>query len=137
MKITRTDVLNRWTKDWRTLKAWRRDLSEVEVEYSEKQHPLRLGTCWSHEQRLVVYRGATIQTDLDTVLHELAHAATIGDGHGVAWQEVYSDAIQEVTKIPIPSAVVNYRNLCSAGRAAMASWWVTSGNDFLWKLVRS
>ena len=136
MKITRTDILQKWTKDWRTLKAWRRDLSEVVVEFVDKVHPQRLGTCWAHQQRLVVYRGPSICSELDTVLHELAHAATIGDNHGALWQKIYSDAIQEVTRIPIPSAVHNYQLLCHAGEVAVKSWWVSSGNDFLWKLVR-
>ena len=133
--ITRTEVLKKWTKDWRTLQAWCRDLSEVSVEISDKAHPHRLGTCWSHEQRLVVYKGSSITEDLDTLIHELAHAATIGEGHGLAWQSCYADAVQEVTGIPIPSAADNYRTLCQSGKAAVSSWWVSSGHDFLWKLV--
>jgi hypothetical protein len=134
--ITRTQVLQKWTNEWRTLKAWCRDLSEVEITISDKQHPNRLGTCWSHEQRMVVYKGASIQEDLDTIIHELAHAATIGDNHGVVWQGVYAGAIEEITAIPIPRAADNYRILCRAGQAAVTSWWVSSGNDFLWRLCR-
>ncbi len=131
----RERVLQKWLRDWRVLVAWRRDLSEVEVEISDKEYPLRLGTCWSEEQRLVVYRGKTIAGELDTLIHELAHAATIGDGHGDLWQATYAAAVEEVTGIPIPGGAENYRRLCQAGKLAVASWWKTSGNEFAWRLL--
>lgn len=132
--ITRHNVLTKWAADWRKLSAWKRDLSLVEVEISNQAFPHRAGTCWSYEQRLVVYRGESIHGELYTLLHEFAHAATIGDGHGSLWQAVHADAIHEVTRIPIPSAADNYRILCEAGRDAVASWWKTSGNEMLWKM---
>ncbi len=136
MKLTRVNVLEKWAKNWSTLKAWNRDLSEVSIEISDKSHPNRLGTCWSFEQRLVVYRGASISDELDTLLHELAHAATIGDHHGEAWQGVYASAVAEVTKISIPKAADNYQILCRAGKMSLQSWWTSSGNEFLWRLCR-
>lgn len=136
MKLTRKDVLEKWAKEWRLLRAWRRDLSEVEIDISDKIHPNRLGTCWSYEQRLVIYRGSSIQEDLDTLLHELAHAATIGDAHGLIWQDTYASAVEEATKVATPGAGDNYHMLCRAGRAAVSSWWIFSGNDFLWRLCQ-
>jgi len=136
MKLTRKTVLEKWGADWRTLRSWNRDLSEVTVEVSDREHPNRLGTCWSHEQRLVVYKGDSIHGELDTLLHEFAHAATIGDGHGLAWQGVYAAAIEEVTGVPIPRAVNNYQLLCWSGKKAVKSWWVNSGHDFLWRMCK-
>jgi hypothetical protein len=133
--LTREQLLTKWFKEWSTLRAWKRDLFEVEVEISDKEFPCRLGTCWSHEQRLVIYRGNDIAGELDTLLHELAHAATIGEAHGPAWQEIYAAAILEVTRTPIPTAANNYRILCAAGKAAMRAWWERSGNAFAVKLL--
>lgn len=134
--ITREQVLRKWARDWANLSAWARDLSEVEVEISDQVHPRRLGTCWAHEQRMVIYRGASIAVDLDTLLHEYAHAATIGNHHGADWQLTYATAIREVTGISVPSSVSNYRILCEAGSHAIECWWFLSGGDFLWKLGR-
>jgi hypothetical protein len=133
--ITRREVLQKWAKDWRTLKAWNRDLSEVQITISEEVHKNRWGTCWIMEQRLVVYKSPTIHQDLDTLIHELAHAATIHEAHGPDWQLCYATAIREVTGISIPKAADNYQILCEAGSAAVTSWWMASGHDFLWRLV--
>lgn len=133
--ITRKDVLLKWAKDWAKLKAWNRDLSEVQVTISDRTNADRMGTCWPMQQRLVVYKGSSMTDDLDTLIHEFAHAATIHEAHGPDWQHCYATAMQEVTGIPVPTAVDNYRILCEAGREAVHSWWVASGHDFLWRLV--
>ncbi len=137
--ITRTDVLMRWFRQWANLRAWKRDLSEVKVEVSDRWYPDRLGTCWTLEQRIAVYRSSersfNAANELHTLLHELAHAATILEHHGPKWQECYSAAILEVTRIAIPRAASSYRILNTAGRAAMKSWWTSSGNDSLLRVT--
>ena len=136
MKLTRDIVLTRWAGEWSRLKAWNRTL-EVSVEISDRQCADRLGTCWPTEQRLVIYRGRTIQGELHTLLHELAHAAVpASEGHSLKWQAIYAAAIQEVTGIPVPVAGDNYRIVNFTGIAAMESWWRSSGNEFLWRLCK-
>lgn len=136
MKLTREMVLRKWETEWKLLKSWNRDLSLVEVEISDREHANRLGTCWSYEQRLVVYRGDSIADELHTLLHELAHAATIGEKHGPIWQATYADAVREVTGVPVPRAATSYRIVNAAGKDAVKSWWHESGNEFLWRLCR-
>lgn len=133
--ITREEVLTKWFRQWHTLRAWKRDLSNVTMEVSDRQYADRLGTCWSAEQRFAVYRGRSTSGELYTVLHEMAHAACIEEHHGSKWQETHANAIREVTGIEIPKAASNYHTLCEAGRAAMKSWWVSSGNEFLLRLT--
>lgn len=133
--ITRAQGLQSWAARWRVLKAWRRDLSLVRVEISDESHMRRLGTCWSHEQRLVIYRGPSFVDELATLLHELAHAATIGAAHDERWQQVYAAAVTEVTGIAVTPVAYNYRVLDRAGEDAMRLWWRTSGNDRLWRLA--
>ena len=80
--ITRTQGLRAWADRWRGLRAWGRDLSDVKIEISDRVHNRRLGTCWTMEQRIVIYRGDSFVDELGTLLHELAHAANIGEDHG-------------------------------------------------------
>lgn len=136
MKLTREIVLRKWSQEWATLKAWNRDLSEVDVEISDKTFPMRLGTCWSHEQRLVIYRGNSIAAELNVLIHEFAHAATIGESHGPVWQAMYADAVREATGLPIPRCGANYRIVHAAGEDAVKTWWTRSGNEFLWGLCQ-
>lgn len=135
--ITREQGLLTWASRWRTLRAWRRDLSEVRVEISDRVHANRLGTCWPHAQRLVVYRGNAFVEELATLLHELAHAATIDARHSEVWQRVFSDAVSEVTGIAVTPVAYNFRVLNSAAKDAFATWWRTSGNDRLWRLAHT
>jgi len=125
-----------WASRWRTLKAWRRDLSEVKVEISPSWHNNRLGTCWSHAQRLVVYKGDSFIDELGTLIHELGHAATIGAAHDERWQDVYSAAVSEITGITVIPAAYNYEVLNMAAKDAMRTWWRSSGNDTIWRLAR-
>lgn len=134
--ITREQGLNVWAIRWRTLKAWRRDLSEVKVEVSNRFHANRLGTCWAHEQRVVVYQGDSFIDELGTLVHELAHAATIGSAHDERWQDVYTAAVTEITGIAVVPAAYNYEVLNRAAKDAMRTWWFTSGNHALWNLAR-
>lgn len=138
--ITRANVLHSWHHRWSNLRAWKRDLSPVSVTVSDVRHPARLGTCWTREQRITVYRAVdaprfNAASELYTLLHELAHAAEIEEHHGLGWQRTHADAIREVTGIGIPSAANNYRVLVEAGREAVASWWRSSGNEFLLKMT--
>jgi len=133
--ITREQGLTTWASRWRTLKAWRRDLSEVKVEISDRWHAGRLGTCWSYEQRLVVYRGDSFVDELGTLVHELAHAATIGAAHDERWQDVFSGAVTEITGIAVVPAAYNYHVLNMAAKDALRLWWRVSGNAALWRLA--
>lgn len=138
--ITREDVLRRWFGQWSRLKAWRKDLSGVDLLISDEFKHSMLGTCNVLAQRVTIYRCNQVSfnaaSELDTLLHELAHAAcTIDHHHGVTWQRVYSEAVREVTGIAIPRAAANYMTLCRSGKAAVASWWRSSGNDALVRLA--
>lgn len=133
--ITREQGLTTWADRWRTLRAWRRDLSEVKIEFSNRWHRNRLGTCWSHEQRVVIYRGDSFREELGTLLHELAHAATIGAAHDERWQDVYANAVSEVTGMSVVPAAYNYHVLNSAAKDALEAWWTTSGQARIWQLA--
>ncbi len=138
--LTRREVLNKWAKEWFTLKAWKRDLSNVEITISDENNQSVLGTCWPLEQSITIYRAVEppkldLPTELDTLIHELAHAATIEEGHSHVWQATYSRAIVEVTKICIPLVADKYRTVGRAGRQAVKTWWNRSGNEFLVKLA--
>jgi hypothetical protein len=135
VSVTRAQGLLRWADAWRNLRAWRRDLSLVEVVISDRAHPRRLGSCWDFQQRLVVYRGDSFAEELATVLHELAHAACIGGEHGEQWQATYAAAVTEVTGLPVVTCAEDYQVLCMSARDAVKAWWVSSGNDFAWRLV--
>lgn len=135
--ISRAQGLLSWADRWRTLRAWRRDLSQVRVEVSDQAHPQRLGTCWSLQQRLVIYRGPSFVDELSTLVHELAHAATILEHHSEIWQEVYAAAVTEITGIEVVPVAHDYRVLDRAAEDALRSWWRTSGNDRLWRLAHT
>jgi hypothetical protein len=135
--ITREQGLRTWARRWATLRAWRRDLSEVKIEISDRAHADRLGTCWSYEQRIVIYRGDSFIDELSTVVHELAHAATIGASHDERWQDVYSAAVTEITGIAVIPAAYNYEVLNRCAKDVMRTWWQLSGNARLWKLLRT
>jgi hypothetical protein len=136
VKVTREQGLRTWASRWRVLKAWRRDLSEVQVEISDRWHANRLGTCWAHQQRLVVYKGTSFIGDLSTLVHELAHAATIGAAHDERWQAIYAAAVTEITGVAVVPVAYNYEVLDRAAEDAMRVWWQASGNAALWRLAR-
>jgi hypothetical protein len=134
--ITRESGLAHWASQWRLLRAWKRDLSGVKIKISNRWHRNRLGTCWSMEQRLVIYRGDNFIDELGTLVHELAHAATIGAGHDEQWQEIYATAVTEITGISVVPCADSYRVVNMAAHDAMEAWWVASGNDALWRMAR-
>lgn len=133
--VTREQGLRRWHQEWATLKAWRRDLSDVKLEVSKRSHAGRYGTCWSYEQRITIYDSQPFAGQVCTLVHELAHAATIGSAHDEPWQRVYAEAVTEITGIAVAAAAHNYHDLNVAARDAMASWWKRSGNAALWQLA--
>lgn len=133
----RTRVLQKWASDWRALRAWGCDLSDVDIDISETKHPRRRGTCWPLERRLTLYRGDSITEDLSFLLHEMAHVVTIHDNHGSEWQSCFARAVTEVTRIPIPEAYDNFMLLDQAAQAAIGSWWQSSGNAFAYSLLRN
>jgi hypothetical protein len=134
--MTRAQGLKSWADSWRTLRAWRRDLSEVEIKISSRVNATRLGTCWPHEQRIVIYQGESFIDELGTLLHELAHAATIEHAHGERWQETFASAVTEVTSIVVGPVAYNYRVLNQAAKDALKSWWWHSGNADRWELAQ-
>jgi hypothetical protein len=134
--VTRAEAIERWAANWRTLRAWRRDLSEVKVSVSNKIHSNRLGTCWPREQRIVIYQGESFIDELGTLLHELAHAATIDQRHGERWQETFAAAVTEVTSIVVGPLAYNYRVLNIAAKDALKAWWWHSGNADRWELAK-
>lgn len=133
--INQEQALRTWLERWRTLKAWKRDLSPVTVELSKRQPMTRLGTCWTYEQRIVIY-DAPLESQLATLVHELAHAANIGAAHDLPWQETWAAAVTEITGIAVVPSGDNYRIVNNAGRDAMLVWWKLSGNAMLWRLAR-
>ena len=122
-RMTRVENIMHWANQWRTLRAWKRDLSEVQIKISKRINASRLGTCWSTEQRITIYQGASLVEELDTLLHELAHAATIGAHHDARWQEVYAAAVTEVTGIVVVPVAYDYHFVARAGEEALKAWW--------------
>jgi len=135
--ITREQGLRSWASRWRTLKAWRRDLSEVTIDIKSTQRKDRLGTCWPIRQHIVIYLGESFGDELGTLLHELAHAATIGADHDERWQSTFAAAVSEVTGLAVTPVAYNYRVLNMAAKDALRTWWRVSGNEAIWKLARS
>jgi hypothetical protein len=133
--ITREQGLRTWASRWVTLRAWRRDLSETKIEISDKQHADRLGTCWPLQQRLVIYRGVSFVDELGTLIHELAHAATIEAAHDQRWQSTFAAAVTEVTGITVVPVAYNFRTLSMAAKDALRLWWRASGNETIWRLA--
>jgi hypothetical protein len=133
--ITREQGLRSWASRWRTLRAWKRDLSEVTIDIKATQRKDRLGTCWPLKQHIVIYLGEAFIGELGTLIHELAHAATIGAHHDEPWQTVYAAAVTEVTGIAVVPVAYNYEVLNMAAKDALRTWWRTSGNATIWKLA--
>ena len=86
--------------------------------------------------RRVMLRARVAFAVASALLHELAHAATIGDGHGEAWQSTYAAAIAEVTGIAVTPCADNYEIMNMACHDAMRAWWKSSGNAFAWSLLQ-
>jgi len=134
--MTRAQGIAYWHKRWSQLRAWRRDLSEVKIEVSDRILTARVGTCFS-AHRIVIYRGSSFVQELATLLHELAHAATVGrTPHSDCWQETFSSAASEVTGIAVVPVVYNYRVLDRAVEDAIKHWWWMSGEADRWELAR-
>lgn len=134
--VTREQGLMAWASRWRELRAWRHSLADIKVEVSDRAPASRLGTCWAYQRRVTIYRGDSFIEELGTLLHELAHAATIGDGHDETWQDTFASAVTEVTHITVVPAAYNYRILNAAAKDALKAWWHVSGEARIWKLAR-
>lgn len=134
MPITVEQGILKWASEWAKLKAWRRDLGYVKVTVSTRSFPERAGTCWPFQHRLIVYKGPFVH-QLKTLVHEFAHAATIGEGHGAEWQVIYSNAITEITGVPMVSAASKYEDIDTAAYEAISLWWKRSGNDRFWRMA--
>lgn len=117
--------------DWSALRAWGRDLSEVRVEYIDREYPDRAGTCWSRQQRIKLYRSRRVSSMLATLLHELAHAVEIEDDHGPRWQARFASAVAEVTSARMPEYSEPYSLLDRAAEDAIAAWWLRIGGKLI------
>lgn len=135
--ITREQGLRTWASRWVTLRAWGRDLSTVKIAISDHMPADRLGTRWTHQQRIAIYKGESFVGELSTLVHELAHAATIEHSHGERWQVTYSAAVTEITGITVVPAAYSFEVLNMAAKDAMRTWWQASGNAAIWRLARS
>lgn len=130
------DIARTWAERWVGLRAWRVYLEDIDITVSDREHPRRAGTCWQFERRLIVYRQPRTIDMLATLLHELAHAATVGDHHGQRWQFIYAEAATEVTGIQVVSGVDGkFEVINEAVRDAMRAWWRDSGNAFAERLI--
>ncbi len=133
---TRDQIVRSHLERWRALKAWGRSISNVKIEVSPRAHAQRAGTCWSHQQRLVVYQQADICEMLSCGLHEMAHAVEIADHHGVAWQRRFAWAVGEATGYAVASGCEDdYHIMDRAAADAVRRWWRGSGHEFAAKLL--
>jgi len=125
-----------WAERWRGLKAWGRPLEEVTVEFRQRHAGnYATGLAFPTLRRIVV-TAPDMTRGLTTLLHELAHVAVPGnEHHGTKWREAFVGAVTEVTGVYV-TPVGSLRVLGDGVRAAVASWWKTSGNEFAWGLVR-
>lgn len=133
--ITARDVVLRHVREWRNLRAWGRSLDNVEIEFSSRKTTRRAGTCWTTEQRVVIYTAHAIPDMLATGLHELAHAVEMLDHHGPAWQARFAAAVIEVTGCGMPRAADDFAVLDRAAEDLVRDWWDRSGNGFAARLA--
>jgi hypothetical protein len=131
----RDNMVREQLERWRYLRAWGRSIENVEITVSAQRHAKRLGTCWTREQRLVVYQDNRITDMLATGLHEMAHAVEISDHHGVAWQSRFMSAVSEATGIQMPAACEDFHVIDCAAEDAVRRWWRGSSHSFAAKLL--
>jgi hypothetical protein len=135
--VTPTQAITNWANRWRNLKAWKRTLDNVQVMVMPYKGTQAVGKCFPSEQRVKVFSTGDICHDLSTVLHELAHAACRGGTHhNEAWQECYANATTEVTQIQIPKVASEFTLMDRASESAIRSWWQSSGEAYLWSMLR-
>ncbi len=135
MAVTREEGILAWAARWKTLKAWKRDLSGVTITVDDKIYADKIGTCYALKQHVVIHRASTFISSLTIVLHELAHAGTIGEHHNEPWQVMFAEAVTEVTGVAVVPVAYDYRVLNDACHEVMAGWWKRTGNDKIWRMA--
>lgn len=135
--MKRTEAVKIFAEQWRHLKAWGRPLLEVFIKYEDYKRG-NYGICYPVERRCVIRVRADIPDSLDTVLHELAHAAVPAqEHHGAWWRKVYAQAVEEVTGRAIPAADSDdYCAVRALGTEALRAWWKEKGFDRIWALAK-
>lgn len=136
-------ILETWARNWRTLRAWRRPLEEIDVVIKGRngfEEPgcgalYSSGVAYPVRRSCVIRAGADLPDALATILHEYAHlAAPASAHHGPAWSRRYAGAVLEVTGVYIcregPKHEIDF-----AATAAVRAWWKSSGNEFAAKLL--
>lgn len=137
--MTRREAVGVWAEKWRHLQAWGRPLEEVQIDLRRDDGRGRLGWCHQCSRRIVVKCRTDMVDTLDTVLHELAHAANPGEfeDHGERWREVYARAVEEVTGRAIPGAGAEDEvGVRALALEALRGWWRESGLENVWKMMK-
>ena len=146
----RRETIQRWAEEWRSLRAWDRDLSEIQVSIPGSYNQGIYGACVADGQRVRVYYSPEgIAVDLSTLLHEMAHADTVHEhvSHGPVWRATLARAVLEVTGTDItPSIRDCLRHMPDNellrsqvdyyADKAVREWWRRTGNDLAYDLGR-
>lgn len=146
----RSQEILRWAEEWRTLRAWERDLYEVQISVPGSYNHGVYGACTVSGQRLRVYYSPEgIAVDLSTLLHEMAHADTSHEhvDHGPVWRASLARAVLEVTGTDLTAKLAELVDYLPDGELlrsqvdyhvdkAVREWWRRTGNDLAYDLGR-
>lgn len=123
--MNRTDVLKSWADQWRTLRAWGRNLEEVTFTFKpHRRGPL--GSACSVTRDAEIRETHDLADDLATILHELAHLAVPGcEQHGTRWRVAFSAAVKEVTGGVVADAEIHL--IDRQARDYVKQWLTASG----------
>lgn len=146
----RSQEILRWAEEWRTLRAWERDLYEVQISVPGSYNHGVYGACVADGKRLRVYYSPEgIAVDLSTLLHEMAHADTPHDhvDHGPVWRATLARAVLEVTGTDLSPKFAELVGYLPNGELlrsqvdyhvdkAVREWWRRTGNDLAYDLGR-
>lgn len=126
-----SDIVRRYLDGWRTLKAWGKSLTHVDLTVSDRTYPRRAGTAWPTLNKVNVYFQPGLKGVvgmLKTGVHEFAHIVS-PDGHGYQWQKRYAGAILEITGEYVPAGFEEFRTVDESCYMALLRWWRASGNE--------
>jgi hypothetical protein len=129
--ITKTDILKKWAAQWIQLKAWGRPLEEATFTF-EPYKSGRLGCAWVTRRAIEIRETGSLQRDLATVIHELAHLAAPGsEHHGDKWRAVFCRGAHEALGVAI-SDTGGIHMLDRQVESACHTWLVHTGQfEFL------